>query len=162
MLLSNQQHKLIIINTLFISSHSFCNLKVFKIEVYQFVQFSHCQHQCPYCYLSVASSINKAAEVYSKVKTILFNYVSNYHYLITKKSYSSFSSFSSICCYITWDTCGSSSSAEAAYALPNSLKKLSHSWVRNGGQVKMMLSFQLCWVNSQFLAKTRMLSLSFH
>ena len=40
---------------------------------------------CHYCYLSAASSINKTAEAYSKVNRMLFNHLSNYHYLLTKK-----------------------------------------------------------------------------
>ena len=87
------------------------------------LQVSHCQHQCHYCYLSAASSINKTAEAYSKLKFMLFNHLSNYHYLLTKKK--NYSSVLNICCYLTWDSChGSFSSAEAACALPNSLKKL--------------------------------------
>ena len=48
-----------------------------------------------YCHLSAASSINKTAEAYIKVNTMLFNHLSNYHYLLTKKK--SYSSFLNIC-----------------------------------------------------------------
>ena len=54
---------------------------------------SHCQRRCHYCYLSAASSINKTAEAYSKVNSMLFNHLSNYHYLLTKKKLLKFSIF---------------------------------------------------------------------
>ena len=54
--------------------------------MYQVLQVSHCQHQCHYCYLSAASRINKPVEAYSKVNSMLFNHLSNYHYLLTKKT----------------------------------------------------------------------------
>ena len=71
--------------------------------LYEVLQVSHCQHQCHYCYLSAASSINKTAEAYSKVNRMLFNDLSNYHYLLTKKK--NYSSFLNTCCYLTWDSC---------------------------------------------------------
>ena len=51
------------------------------------MQVSHCQHLCHYCYLSAAtcSNISKTAEAYSKVNSMLFNHLSNYHYQLTKK-----------------------------------------------------------------------------
>ena len=39
------------------------------------------------------SSINKTAEAYSKVNRMLFNHLSNYHYLLTKKKLLKFSIF---------------------------------------------------------------------
>ena len=101
---------------------------------YEVLQVSQCQHQCHYCYLSAASSINKTAEAYSKVNGMLFNNLSNYHYLLTKKKTTLVFSVHAV--YLTWDPL---SSAEATCALPNSLKIASLSWVPKGGQVKKLL-----------------------
>ena len=87
---------------------------------YEVLQVSHCQHQFHYCYLSTASSINKTAEAYSKGNSMLFNHLSNYHYLLTKKKLLKFSIFM-LLPYLGLLLC-SLSSAEAACALPNSLK----------------------------------------
>ena len=56
----------------------------FKIEVSGSVSLS-LSTSVYYCYLSGASNINNSAEAYSKVNSMLFNNLSNYHYLLTKK-----------------------------------------------------------------------------
>ena len=102
-------------------------------------------------------TVNKTAEAYSKAISILFNHLSNYHYLLNKKkSYSS--KFSK---YMKLPYLGLlPSSAEAACALPKLPEKASLSWVsKSGGLVERV--FHLCRVYSLFLAKTRMLSFSF-
>ena len=43
--------------------------------------------------LSAAGSINKTAEAYSKVNSIIFSHLSNYHYLLTKIKILKFSKY---------------------------------------------------------------------
>ena len=126
---------------------------------YVVLQVSHCRHQCHYCYLSAASSINKTAEAYSKVNSILFNHLLNYHYLLTKTKLLMFSIHA-----VTLP----GTPAMAHYLLQRLhvhsklIEKASLSWVPKSGQLKKLLRvFHLCRVYSLFLAITRMLSLSF-
>ena len=128
---------------------------------YDVLQVSHCQHQCHYCYLSAASSINKTAEAYSKVNSMLFNHLSNYHYLLTKKSYSSFLSIHAVTLYLgllLWLIIF----CRGCMCTSKLPEKASLSWAPKSGQVKKLLRvFHLYRVYSRFLANTRMLSLSF-
>ena len=126
---------------------------------YAVLQVSHCQHQCHYCYLSAASSINKTAEAYSKVNSMLFNHLSNYHYLLKKKLLK-FSIFMLLpyLGLLLWLIIF----CRGCMCTSKLLQKASLSWVPKSGQVKKLLRvFHLCRVYSLFLAKTRMLSLSF-
>ena len=132
MLLSNKPHMLLSLtpNLFLLIVFVKRNLKL----KYQVLQVSHCQHQCHYCYLSSASSINKTAEAYSKVNSMLLNHPSNYHYLLTKKKN-----------YLTSDSCyGSLSSAEAECALSNSLKKLLFHGYQRWISQEVAQSFHLC------------------
>ena len=127
---------------------------------YEVLQVSHCQHQCHYCYLSAASSINKTAEAYSKVNSMLFNHLSNYHYLLTNKKLLKFSIFMllpylGLFLWLIIFCRG----CMRTFKLP---EKASLSWVPKSWQVKKLLRvFHHCRVYSLFLAKSEMLSLSF-
>ena len=98
------------------------------------------------------AGINIIAEAYSKVNSMLFNHLLNYHYLLTKKMllpYLILSLWLIIFC-------------RGCMCTSKFPEKTSLSWVSKSGQVKKLLRvFHLCRVYSLFLAKTRMLSLSF-
>ena len=116
--------------------------------------------QYHYCYLSAASSINKTAEVYSKVNSMLFNNLANYHCLLTKKELLNFSKYILLpyLRLLLWLIIF----CRGCMCTSKHPEKASLSWVPKSGQVKNFLRvFHICKVYSLFLAKTRMLSLSF-
>ena len=123
---------------------------------YEALQVSHCQHQCHYCYLSAASGINKTAEAYSIGNSMLFNHLSNYNYLLTKKKLLKFSIFMllpylGLLLWLIIFCRGCMCTSK----LP---EKASLSWVPKSCQVKKLLRvFRLYRVYSLSLAETKML-----
>ena len=113
------------------------------------------------CLLLAAST--KLVKPTLKVNSMLFNHLSNYHYLLTKKKLLKFSKYMLLpylgyLGLLLWLIIF----CRGCMCTSKFPEKASHSWVSKSGQVKKLLRvFHLCRVYSLFLAKTRMLSLSF-